>query len=117
MKLEKILGWSLLIIGIVIIFASLYFSFNIFTNKNQAPEIFKTEEDLSPKETDVSFPPVEDLEKKMEKLVEQQIKNMIPSEFVEKLLNLMSWSIFASILIFAGSRVSGLGIKLMRRGL
>jgi hypothetical protein len=31
-----------------------------------------------------------------------------------KLLNLLSWSIFAGILIFAGAQIAGLGIKLIK---
>jgi len=114
MKINKIFGWFLLAIGLIIIFGSLYFSFNIFTNRNEAPEIFKLEK--VDKEIDnadlMALSP-----EAMQEIIQEQVKNMMPSEFMSKLLNLISWSIFAGILIFAGSRVSGIGIRLMREGL
>ena len=110
MNSKKIFGWLLLIVGLMIIFCSLYFSFNIFIDKAQAPEIFKLEENNQKKILEGI-----DMQEQMEEMVENQIKKMIPSEFISKLLNLISWSIFAGILIFAGSRVAGIGVKLIRR--
>ena len=43
-----------------------------------------------------------------------QLKEIIPEEFILKLLNLSSWSMFVFFLVFAGAKISGLGIKLMK---
>lgn len=113
MKFTKIVGWVLLIAGITIIFWSLYSTFNIFTAKAAAPEIFKVEEKievpLSQKDQ------TQDLQAQMQKMIGEQLKGMLPIGSLPKLLNLIAWSIFAWILIFGGAQISGLGIKLIKK--
>jgi len=109
--LKRSTGWILLLVGILIIFWSLYSSYNIFTAKTPAPEIFKE------KEEKVLSPEVKpgDLEAQMEKMIGEQLKGILPADSIPQLLNLISWSIFAGILIFGGTQISGLGIKLIKR--
>lgn len=118
MKLENLSGWVLLLVGLVIILWGLYSAYNVFTGKTVAPEIFKIPEE-GPK---VSLPaqgkiPLSQVEpqKEMEKMVGEQLKGLIPSETFSKLLNLISWSLFLGILIFAGGQIAGLGIKLIKK--
>jgi len=114
MKLKKIFGWVLLIIGIAIIFVSLYFSFTIFTNRSEAPNLFKIEEP----EVEVSASTgnsLEDIQKNLEKAMQEQIKNIIPKEFLSQLLDLIAWSIFAGLSVFGGSKISSIGINLIRQ--
>ena len=108
MNLKKIFGWILLLLGLAMIITALYFSYMVFIGKMQAPEIFKN---LDENKAEIVRPAEQDLEK----IVEEQIKDMVPSEFVAQLLNLISWSIFAGILIFGGSKLAGIGIRLARR--
>jgi len=112
MKFKKLLGWALLIAGLAIVFTPLYFSYSFFTQKTEPPEIFKTEEN---QELPAPSGSSEDFQEEMKKMIEEQFQNMIPAEFTAKLFNLISWSIFAGLLIFGGSRISGIGIKLIRR--
>ena len=125
MKPKKIFSWVLLILGILLIFWTLYSTYNIFTGKTSAPEIFKIEEtkqavldeSQESKTSPVSQEEAQErAQEEMKKLVGDQIKEMIPSTFMSKILNLISWSILAGILIFGGSRISGIGIKLIREG-
>ena len=117
MNAKKIIGWFLLTVGLVIIFWTLYSSYNIFTKKSLAPEVFKiTEEEDSAfrgGKTQPSSP--EEFQEEMKKIIEEQMKEIVPSEFLATFLNLISWSIFAGILIFGGSRISGIGIKLIKK--
>jgi len=46
----------------------------------------------------------------MKKIIEEQIKEIVPPGF----LNLISWSIFAGILIFGGSGIAGIGVRLIK---
>ena len=111
-KLQKFVSWILLFAGVIIIFWTLYSSYNIFTTQAAAPEIFKIEK----KET--ALPQkgtTQDLQAQMEKMVGEQLKGMLPTDFLPQLLNLISWSIFAGISIFAGSQISSLGIKLIKK--
>lgn len=115
MKLTKILGWVIFFIGLGIIFWAIFNSYNIFTGKSQAPEIFKVEEKeaTTPTKGKVPTTPTE-LQKEMEKMIVEQLKTILPVDTLPKLLNLITWSIFAAILFFGGSQIAGLGIKLIK---
>jgi len=106
----KILGWILLLAGVIIIVWTLYSSYNVFTGKVVAPEIFKIEEKkeaLLPKEGEVQA--------MMEKMLGEQLRAMIPADTVPKILNLAVWAMLASILILGGAQISNLGIKLIKK--
>nr|AQS33313.1 hypothetical protein [uncultured bacterium] len=103
---KKILALALIIIGLAVIFYGLYSSFAIFTGKTTAPEIFKT-------------PPAQksaisqDVQGQLQNMISEQLKGMLPAGSVATLLNLMSWSVFAGILVFGGAQITGLGVKLL----
>lgn len=112
---QKFIAWALLLGGLCLISWTLYSSFNIFTAKALAPQIFKIEkEDGLIIEEKIPTTPV-DFQKEMEKIIGEQIKEIIPIKTLTSFFNLIAWSIFAGILIFAGSQISGLGIKLMKK--
>jgi len=118
MIFKKIIGWILFGSGVLIIFWSLYASYNIFTARNKAPEVFKIEEkssiaDSLQKDKTKLFTSGE-LPDEIKKMIELQMREIIPTEFLAKILNLISWSIFVGILIFGGSKISSLGIRLMK---
>jgi len=114
---KKIAGWLLLLSGLIIIFWTLYTSFNIFTAKTVVPEVFK----LKAKETTIieqkkqSLTP-EEAQEEVRKIINEQLNEIIPPEFLTKLLNLISWSIFAGILLFGGGKISAIGIKMLAKG-
>ena len=99
------MGWILLIAGILIIFWSLYSSYNIFTGKRPAPQVFQQEEGFSQTEDS----------SEMQETIRRQIESMVPPIFVSRILNLASWALFVGILIFGGSKVSLLGIRLVKK--
>ena len=110
MKTNKIIGLVLLFLGLFIILYPLYQSYNIFTAKTVAPQIFK-----------VTVPVIEETLKKtstpqqeMEKALGEQLQKLMPSDFLPKMMNLISWSIFVTLLLLVGSKISTLGIKLMK---
>jgi len=117
-KFQKFISWILLLGGLAIICWSLYSSYNIFTGKTSAPEIFKIEEKKiqAPALIKGKTPatPAE-IQKEMEGFIEKQLKEIIPAKTLIGFLNLISWSIFVGILIFGGAQISSLGIKLMRK--
>jgi len=39
---------------------------------------------------------------------------LMPSDFLPKIMNLVSWSIFVSLFLLGGSKISTLGIKLLK---
>lgn len=104
MKPKKITAWLLIILGIALIFWTLYSSYSIFTGKSSVPAVFENQTEEKEGE------PAEARE-----MVREEIRDMIPAEAVYQLLNLISWSILALILIFGGGRISIIGINLLRR--
>lgn len=109
LKFSKIFGWILLFLGLLIISYSLYSSYQIFTGKENVPQIFVAEEGLR-EGIKIPFPG-----KEVEIPIPEQLQKILSSGFLSpKILNLISWSIWASILIFAGSRISSLGIQLIK---
>jgi len=111
MKMEKIFGWLLLIAGILIIVWGIFNSFNIFTAKQEPPTVFKLVEEKTLPQKEKT----QDLQVQMEKMIGEQLKGMLPADFLPKFLNLISWSIFMGILVFAGGQISGIGIKLLKK--
>lgn len=101
--IKKFFGLALLFAGLAVIFYGLYSSYNIFTAKNQAPEIFTIEK------KNVVSPSGQ-----IEQLLQEQLRGILPTDSIPKLFNLISWSVLAGILIFGGAQISGMGIKLLR---
>ena len=110
-KLQKFSGWILLLVGVGIILWSLYSSYNIFTAKTTAPEIFK----MAEKETVLPKKETQKLETQIQEMIGEQLKGMLPVGSITTLLNLIAWSIFAGILIFGGAQIANLGIKLIKK--
>lgn len=117
MRIEKIFGLVLLIVGIGIIFWALYSSYNVFSGKANLPEFFKFEK-KEVKTSTVSKEKMptylEEIQKQMGEIVSEQLKEILPVDILSRLLNLVVWSIFAGILIFGGSQIASLGIKLLK---
>ena len=112
---RKAIGWALVVVGLLIIVWGLYSSYSIFTAKKAVPEIFKVEKKaVSSEEVDSKNMSQEEIQQQMEKIVEQQIGEMIPQENIYKLLNLISWSIFVAILFLGGGKIASIGIKMLR---
>ncbi|MFH1423856.1 MAG: hypothetical protein ABIG29_02820 [Candidatus Nealsonbacteria bacterium] len=103
---KKILASVLIFVGLAVIFYGLYSSFNIFTGKEMAPEIFQT-----PAETKITDS--QDVQVQMQKIIQDQLKGLVPTGSPAAFLNMISWSILAGILILGGAQIAGLGIKLL----
>lgn len=107
----KITGIILITIGVATILLTMYFSYNIFMGKSAAPEVFKLPGNAAVQEKTSDSQNVQD---QIGKAVSQQLKGMFPSDSMTKILNLASWSILAGILIFGGTSIAGLGIRLIK---
>jgi hypothetical protein len=120
MELTKLIGWIIFLLGISIIFFVLYFSYNIFTGREEVPEIFVFEEEKEVQTEENQELPPGGIQGQLEEMIGKQLKDVFPSfdifsgDTFSKLLNLVVWSIGAGVLIFGGSQVAGLGIKLIK---
>jgi len=116
MNSTKIFGWILLIAGVLMIVWTLFSSYNIFTGKAVIPEIFQlaAKESQAPATQGKIPTSPADIQEEMGKMIGEQLQGFLPTDTLPKLLNLTVWSILAFILIFGGTQLSGLGIKLLR---
>ena len=112
--MKKIFGWTLLVIGVLIIIWVIWTSFEIFTAQRPAYEIFKlsTTQDISLKKDGGNLEI--QIQEQMQQIIKEQFKEMFPPEFLIKLFNLMSWSIFAIILFMGGEKLAVIGIRLLK---
>ena len=107
MGIKKIAGLVLLLLGIILICWTLYSSYNVFTGRSEAAEVFSV-----PAE-EASVLPEEMTE---EQILEEQMRMALPIDAgtLPGMLNLLAWGILAFVLIFGGSQLAGIGIKLMK---
>ncbi|MDO8486190.1 MAG: hypothetical protein Q7S77_00625 [Candidatus Staskawiczbacteria bacterium] len=110
---NKIIGYALLVAGLLLIVFTLYQSYNIFTGNSTAPLVFSTKVSESSLKTG-NAGNLQDLQKQLNDEISKQITQMIPIDSIPKILNLLSWSILAGILIFGGGQIAGLGIKMIK---
>lgn len=111
MKATQITGWLLLILGLVVIFYTLLASYNIFTGRQEVYSLFSIEAQSS--SNIVQLP--SSVSTQMQKVIQNQLNGVIPQGSIPKILNLLAWSILASILLMGGSRLSNLGVQLLRK--
>jgi len=116
MNSKTIIGWITFLTGISIIVFALYSSYNIFTGKASVPEFFQFEEKTITPTTQKGKIPTspEEIQQQLGTMIGEQLKGLLPEDFLPKILNLVVWSMLAGILIFGGSQISGLGIKLLK---
>jgi len=110
MIINKIIGYVLLAIGLAMIIFALYQSYNIFTNKTSAPVIFK----VSSSQNNSQSTAISNLQTQIQNVVDQQISQTLSPEILPKIFNLVAWSFFAFILVFAGGTIASIGIKLIK---
>ena len=112
---ERIIGFILLLIGVGIIFYSLYASYGIFTAASDPPEFYSVpiQGGAEPPKQISPLSSSEDIQAQLQDIIGQQLENILPADSIPKSLNLFIWSIFAGILIFGGSQIAGIGVKLL----
>ncbi|OGZ71340.1 MAG: hypothetical protein A2904_02235 [Candidatus Staskawiczbacteria bacterium RIFCSPLOWO2_01_FULL_33_9] len=111
--INKIIGYALLVAGLLLIIFTLYQSYNIFMRNSPAPLMFKVQTSVAITKTN-NIGDLQDLQKQLKEEVSKQISQMIPTDTLPKILNLFSWSILAGILIFGGGQIAGLGVKMLK---
>ena len=113
MNSNKILGYILLFVGLILVIFAIFQSYNIFTGKASAPLIFKTQTPLQSSKTSQANS-LQDLQGQLKEEIAKQINQIVAADTLPKILNLLSWSILAGILIFGGGQIASVGIKLIK---
>lgn len=104
-SINKIIGYALLIVGLLLIIMPIYQTYNIFLGKSLPPDIFKSQEltinqNVSPMD--------------VQKQIENAFIKILPVESINKTLDLTAWSLLVLIFIFGGKQISEIGIKLIK---
>jgi len=100
LKAEKVVGYSLLAVGLALIVLSVYFMYAVFTGSMLPPTIFSMGSIRLPIPTGDGGMPIE--------------VEVVPGEQVSKVVNAVLWSILMVFVASAGSKIGGLGVKLAR---
>lgn len=103
-------GWVVFLAGLLIIGWTLLTSYNIFTGQAVLPEFFKVPES----QNSLQQTATQDVQAQLQQMIGEQLKGILPYDSLYKFLNLAVWSMLAFILIFGGSQIAGLGIKLIK---
>jgi hypothetical protein len=112
--MRTIIGYLLITAGILMMLWGVWQSFEIFTDKKPVPELFRFSE-FKNEPGNISGVSGVSTEDQVRNLIKEQLDRLLPSEFIAKTFNLISWSIFMFILIYAGSKISVVGIGLINR--
>lgn len=116
MNYDKLFGYLLLLLGVAIIILVVIYSFQIFTGKTAAPDLFKKEVTITQNtKIDSNNLTQENMQNYVSQTVQESINKMLPENFTTKIINLACWGAFAGIAIFAGGKIGGLGINLITK--
>ena len=96
----KMAGWILLIVGLILIVLTVYSMFTIFTGTTSPPGIFNMKSITISMPTGEGTPPVE--------------VELVPGDQVSRVVNMLIWTVLMLFIASAGSRIGGLGVKLIR---
>jgi hypothetical protein len=107
MFIQKFFGWALVIVAILAIVWAVYDSYKIFTTQKQSPQIFVFQGRAA------SAAPANSIDAQIQKMIGDQMTNILPANSISTLLNLIAWSIFMGILFWASGQIAGIGIKLL----
>jgi hypothetical protein len=104
MEANKIIGYVLLLAGLLLILVPLFQTYQIFTGKSLPPQVFKTETVTA--NPNAGF----DLQKQMQ----NAFIAILPLALINNTLNLLGWLTLMVILMFGGGQLANIGIKLIK---
>jgi hypothetical protein len=109
---RQFLAWILIIIGLFIVFWDIASSYYYFSAQKEFPKVF-VDTQIS---TTNSVSTGTGIQDQIGSIVKDQIKQMIPENTVTQLLNITSWIMFASFMLWAGGKLVGMGSDFLKKG-
>jgi len=106
MEINKIVGYVLLLVGILLIIFPLWQTYNIFTGKALPAQVFTKPDSLA---IDEKASPL-DIQKQMQ----NAFINILPIDLINNTLNLVSWLLLMMILIYGGGKLANIGVNLVK---
>ena len=125
MDFKIIIGWIVFAVGLFIIYNAVDQSYKYFTAKAEFPQIFKINQpntaptattapaELNPNSMASQAQAQEFMQQQIQNSIGQALGNVFPVDSVTKILNAIVWSMFATFLVYAGAKISGIGIALL----
>jgi len=104
-KLNIIIGYILLLAGLLLIVVPFYQTYAIFTGKSLPPQIFETQKIQENKNVGAF-----DVQKQMENV----FMKILPLDLINNTLNLGAWMILAWGLMLGGGKIASIGISLIK---
>ena len=95
---EKIIGYALLSVGVIMILVSVYLMFNVFTGARSPPSLVHF--------SDISIPILSPEQK--------EIVSLVSGEVLDKLVAMGFWYMFMFLVMWAGGKIASLGVSLIR---
>ncbi len=108
---KQVLGWILILIGLVIIFWAISSSYYYFTAEKEFPQLFVQEKTEKASSSGSGILNPQDL---INQALQEQVGQLIPADAITLSLNMLAWIIFATFLVYAGAKVAGLGHEFLR---
>jgi len=103
---NKILGYVLLAVGVLMIIIPIINTYNIFTGKAMPAQVFTRPPSLQVKDN-IS---VTDIPGQ----IQNALVKALPVDFINNSLNLVTWLLLGWILVYGGGKVADIGIKLLK---
>ncbi len=104
--MQRILGYILLTVGLLLIAGPLLQTYLIFTGSAQPPHVFTVPAPVAPDPAASQF----DIQKQMQ----NALLAILPIELFTNVLNLSSWIMLMFILMFGGKLLAEIGVKLLK---
>lgn len=109
---RQLLAWILIVIGLFIFFWDIATSYYYFSAQKEFPKVF-----LNAQTTEINnVSSGNAIQDQIGNIVKDQIKQMIPENTVTQLLNISSWIMFASFMLWAGGKLVGMGSDFLKKG-
>lgn len=105
--MKKLIGWILIISGILLVLGTIYSTYLNFTGQSEFPQIFTVQE------VEVA-PTTGGLEDQIGGMIREYIKEILPQDVTTQALNMFAWTLFAVFLVYSGSKLVSMGGTLLK---
>ena len=105
MEKNKIIGYVLLTIGVLLIAVPLWQTYNIFTGKATPAQVFMRPASLTVNQNVGALD--------IGGQIQNSLIKILPIDLIDNTLNLTSWLLLMWILIYGGGKIAEIGVKLL----
>lgn len=105
--MKQIIGWILIVLGILIVLSTIYSTYLNFTGQSDFPQIFSVQEAQV-------VPQAGGAEGQMVEMIKNSLKEFIPEDATVKMFNMVAWIMLATFLVFSGSKLVSMGGTLLK---